>query len=231
MQLKIKSGVLNVESITMIEPPDPPIVPPDPPIVPPARAPYFDIGEATGKAGETVSLSVEGGCRYPINGFHIGGGCGKEEVQGSGYGIFEAVGAHLGFFLRSYLKTKDLIHDEPMHQHDHFWSTFQMAKWEPSKALPEEWWDFAIGFFSLDLARPPMATTIPSGTELFTLEVKILPGTQPGEYEVTCIDEWYYTQSHQRRRDFMYTAGLESDFASGGVTNIETFGGKITVTA
>jgi len=230
MQIKINSGVLNVDGISPGPPVVPPVVPPGPPFIPPAL-PYFDIGEATGKAGETVSLSVEGGCRYPITGFHIGGGCGKEPVQGSGYGIFEAVGTKLGAFLRAYLKAEDMIHDEPMHQHDHFWSTFQMAKWEPSKALPEEWWDFALGFFSLDLARPPMATTIPSGTELFTLEVKILPGTQPGEYEVTCKDEWYYTQEHKRRRDFMYTAGRESDFASGGVTNIETLGGKITVTA
>lgn len=205
-----------------------PIPDPLPPSLP---APYFDIGEATGKAGETVSLSVEGRCRFLVNGFHIGGGCGKLDVERSGYGLFEAVGVKLGAFLRGYLKAKDLIHDEPMHQHDHFWSVFQMAKWDPSKALPEEWWDFAIGFFSLDQERSAPPTTIPSGTELFTLEVKILPGTAPGEYDVTCRDEWYYTRSHQRRRDFLYTTDRDSEFASGGITKLELGGGKIVVVA
>lgn len=202
---------------------------PLPPSLPPA--PYFDIGEATGKAGEYVNLSVEGGCRFPITGFHIGGGCGKLDEPRSGYGLFEAVGVSLGAFLRAYLKAEDMLHDLPMHQHDHFWSTFQMAKWEPSKALPEEWWDFALGFFSIDQARQVPPTTIPSGTELFTLRVKILPGTQPGEYEVTCIDLWYYTQSHQTRQDYLFSTDTDSEFASGGITKLRLAGGKITVTA
>lgn len=197
----------------------------------PPSLPYFDIGDATGKAGETVSLSVEGGCRFPINGFHIGGGCGKLDVPRSGYGLFEVVGVKLGAFLRAYLKAEDMLHDEPMHQHDHFWSIFQMAKARPHRALPEEWWSFALGFFSIDQERQVPPTTIPSGTELFTLEVKILEGTEPGEYDVTCLDKHYFTQSHRRRLDLMFTANTDSPFASGGVTKLELGGGKITVTA
>ncbi len=202
------------------------------PLPPSLPAPYFDIGEATGKAGETVSLSVEGGCRFPITGFQIGGGVGiRPFAERNGYGRFEAIGTKLGAFLRAYLKAEDMLHDEPMHQHDHFWSIFQMAKGRPHRALPEEWWSFALGFFSIDQERQVPPTTIPSGTELFTLEIKILEGAEPGKYDVTCLDEWYYTQSHQRRLDLMFTANTDSPFASGGVTKLELGGGIIRVVA
>lgn len=228
MQIKISSGVLNVDGIIGAPPPeDPgPPVPIGPGIEPPlARLPYFDIGEATGKAGETVSLSVEGGCRFLTNGFHIGGGC-------AGYGKFEAVGVKLGAFLRGYLQAEDMIHDQPMHQHEHFWSIFKMVKGgTPAYALPEEWWEFAMAFFSLDQKRTVPPVTIPSGVELFTLEVKILADTPPGNYQFSCKDEHYYTQPHQRRRDFMYTTDRDSEFARGGITKLDLTGGEITVIA
>ncbi len=211
-------------------PPGPIVHPPIESPAPEPPKPYFDIGDAIGKAGDTVKLEVEAGCRYTMNGFHIGGGCGLQP-NFPGYGKFEAIGAKLGPFLRDYLKAEDLIHDEPNHQHDHFWSIFNMMKHDPQHALPEEWWEYAIGFFSLDQKKGVPPTTIPSGTLLFTLEVKILDGTPPGEYEVTCLDEHYYTHSRQRRRDFMFTADTDSPFASGGVTKLELTGGKITVTA
>lgn len=219
-------------------PPEPDL--PSPPIVKPPieKAPYFDIGSATGKAGDIVNLVVEAGCRFPITGFHIGGGCGKhldpdhvEPGFGSGYGKFEAIGVKLGAFLTSYLNAEDLIHDEPNHQHDHFWSAFNMVKSDPHRALPEEWWEYAIGFFSIDQERTVPPTTIPSGTKLFTLNVKILTGTASGTYVVTCLDEHYYTQSRQRRRDFLYTANTDSPFARGGVTKLDLTGGTITVEA
>lgn len=228
MRVTIKRGWLEISEVGAEAPEEEEREGPLPAALP---APYFDIGEARGKAGETVSLRVEGGCRFPITGLHIGGGCGKLDEERPGYGLFEVVGAKLGDFLRAYLRAEDMIHDEPMHQHDHFWSVFQMAKGEPDKALPEEWWDFALGFFSLDERNQASPTTIPSGTELFTLEVKILPDTAPGEYEVTCLDEHYYTQSQRHRRDFMYTADRDSEFARGGVTKLKLHGGKITVTA
>lgn len=206
--------------------PDPTLIPVTPPK---ERIPYFDIGEATGKAGDVVELSVEGGCQFDITGFNIGGGCGKLDIPRSGYRLFEAVGVKLGPFLRGYLEAEDLIHDEPMHRHDHFWSGFQMVKKDPNRALPEEWWKYTMGFFSLGQRKTVSPTTIPSGTELFTLQVKILEGTAPGEYEVTCLDEHYYTSGHQRRQKFMFTAGTDSPFGRGGVTKLETFPGQITV--
>lgn len=214
------------------EMPPEPGLPGVPPVVKPPieKAPYFDIGSANGKAGDIVDLVVEAGCRFPITGFHIGGGVGMiHDIARSGYGKFEAIGVKLGAFLTNFLKAEDMIHDEPSHQHDHFWSMFQFVKSDPHRALPEEWWEYALGFFSIDQERTAPATTIPSGTELFTLKVKILTGTALGTYVVTCLDEHYYTQSTQRRRDFLYTANTDSPFASGGVTKLDLTGGTITV--
>ncbi len=198
----------------------PPVIPdlPDP-VLP---KPYVDIGDATGKAGDIVELEVEAGCRFRTNGFHIGGGCGKIDEPRSGYGLFEATGTTLGPYLTAYLKSHGL--------EDH-WSIFQMVKAQPHRALPEEWWEYAVGFFSMGQERTVSPVQIPSGTKLFTLKIKILAGTPPGEYEVTCKDEWYYTNAHQRRRDFMFTADRDSPLASGGVTKLELTGGRITVTA
>lgn len=212
--------------------PDRPEVP-DKPQVP---TPYFDIGDATGKPGDVVTLSVEGGCLQHATGFHIGGGVGLDpEVERSGYGKFVAKGTKLGSFLRSYLKAQGLIVEEERDgqkvEVDQYWSIFQFFKYvakAQSNPLPEEWWEYAVGFFSMEQERFADAVQIPNGTELFTLDVQILPETKPGEYVVTCKDEWYYATGRPRRRDFLYTS--ETDGPPGGWTKIETNGGTITVT-
>ena len=213
--------------------PDPQPIVPAPPPPPKVRVPYFDIGDGEGKPGDTVDIVVEAGCVHEINGFHIGGGCGLlPNVERSGYGKFMAVSADLGPFLRGYLEDNGLIHNEPFHKHDHFWSGFQWVDWETKSALPEEFWELAVGFFSIDQkvgGIPPVA--IPGGTELFTVHIQILPGTPEGQYELTCKDEHYYSQSRQRPRDYLFTANRDSEFASGGVTDIETFSGKLRVKA
>ena len=227
MQIRIESGLLEIAEIGS-SPERPSIDPLDPPdlVKPlPARTPYFDVGEATGKPGETVDIVVEAGCVHPMSGFHIGGGVGKTEEERSGYGKFKAVGAFLGPYLKRYLKDEGAIHDQPDHIHDHFFSTFQFMGWDNVGALPEEWWEFAVGLFSIDQARTLPPVPIPSGTHLFTLRIHIQSTTPPGVYELTCKDEWYYLNSRIRRRDFEYTYDPQ------GFTHIETFGGKITVTA
>ena len=50
-------------------------------------------------------------------------------------------------------------------------------------------------------------------------------------YELSCKDEFYYTHSRQRRRDFLYTTDSDSEFASGGVTKVDCQGGTLTVVA
>lgn len=190
---------------------------------PPAPVPYFDIGEATGIAGQTVKIVVEAGCQHEMTGFHVAGGVGLiEEVQRSGYGKFRALGARLGPYLRRYLKSQDVIHDEPDHVEDHFLSIFNFVDWS-SKALPEEWWEFAVGLLSIDQKRMLDPISVPAGTHLFTLEILILPDTARGVYELTCEDERYYTQSRRRRRDLTWT------YSPLGFTKVETFPGKITV--
>ncbi len=194
--------------------PDIPTVP-LPPSPPAAKAPYFDIGEATGKPGETIGILVEAGCPNPITGFHIGGGVGLDSsLQGAGYGKFKAVGVTLGKYLMDYITSQGLTD---------FWKLFQFASWESHQSLPEEWWEYALGFFSLSQERivPPIA--IPSGTELFTLQIEILPKTARGEYELTCKNEYYFTHARQRRRQFLFTNERQ------GFTNIVTIPGKITV--
>jgi len=128
----------------------PGIIPPiaGPPVKPPVVEvkPYFDIGDGSGKAGGTVELVVEAGCRFAMNGFHIGGGCGKSTMPRSGYGLFEATAWKLGDFLTGYLKSQGLIVEEkdeagkviPGAWVDQYWSLFQMVKTDPHRALPEE---------------------------------------------------------------------------------------------
>ncbi len=216
-----------------VKPPDIPDIPdrPDPPVLQP---PYFDIGDGSGKAGDVVELSVEAGCRFLTSGFHIGGGVGKQD---KGYGLFKAVGWKLGAYLTAYLKSVggiEKVEDSSGEKWvDSYWSLFQMvAHGVPGQAspYPEEWWELAMAFFSMSKKETWEPTMIPSGTELFTLSVRILEDTAPGEYEVTCKDEHYYTSFRRRTRDFLFTAGRDSPFASGGITKLELFGGKITVT-
>jgi hypothetical protein len=213
------------------EPTDP--ITPAPPPPPTVRRPYFDIGDGEGKPGEVVEIVVEAGCVHPINGFHIGGGVGLlPNVERSGYGLFRGVGVKLGPFLRGYLMEQDLLHDEPFHRHDHYWSGFQFIQARPSRPFPEEFWEYAIGFFSLDQQRAGIdPVAIPGGTELFTLQIEILDGTPEAQYTLTCEDEHYWTHGRVRRRDYLFTANAESPFASGGVTKIETFPGLLRVRA
>jgi len=160
-----------------------------------APVPYFDIGEATGKPGETVGIPVEAGCLNPVTGYHIAGGVGLDsKVPGGGYGKFRAVGTTLGRYLAEYFESQGLSN------HQDF---FQFASWESHRALPEEWWESFIGFYSIAQKKHLPPVVIPSGTHLFTLQIEILPNTAPGEYELTCKDEYYYTHDRQRRRDLM----------------------------
>jgi len=214
------------------DPVAPPVVIPDPPLAP-VRKPYFDIGNGEGIPGDIVDIVVEAGCVYQINGFHIGGGVGLlPNVERSGYGKFRAVGAKLGPFLTGYLEEFDGEHDEPFQKHNHCWSGFQFVDWEINGALPEEFWEFALGFFSIEQevgGIPPIS--IPGGTNLFTVRIEILPETAEGQYVLTCQDEHYYTNQRQRRRDYLFTTDTDSPLASGGVTAIETFGGLLRVKA
>lgn len=227
----IPSTTIPPATITGVAPPIAPLVAPA--VVAPARTPYFDIGDGEGKPGDIVDIVVEVGCVYDINGWHIGGGAGLlPNVVGSGYGLFKAVGVKLGSFMRGYLMEKDLLHDEPFHRHDHFWSGFQFIQTEPARPLPEEFWEYAIGFFSTDQARAGVdPVAIPGGTDLFTLQIEILEGTPEGQYVLTCLDEHFWTHGRVRKRDYMFTTNKESDFARGGVTKIETFPGLLTVKA
>ena len=212
---------------------DPQPIVPAPPPPPKIRTPYFDIGDGEGAPGDVVDIVVEAGCVHEIIGFHIGGGVGMLPfVARSGYGKFKAIGAKLGPFLRGYLQEQDLLHNEPFHRHDHYWSAFQFIDGAAHKALPEEFWELGVGFFSIDQKRggvPPV--TIPGGTELFSVRIQILEGTPDGQYVLTCKDNHFYTSSRQFRRDYLFTANPASDFARGGVTEIETLPGLLRVKA
>lgn len=201
-------------------PPGTPEGPPDAPVtVPPptTREPYFDLGDGEGQPGDIVVLDMIGGCRHPVNGFHIGGGL-------AGYGLFEAQGAKLGAFLEKYLDANGMV--------ESYWSGFNMVKAKPHRALPTEWWDYAMAFFSISQKRGGITPIqIPTDTLLFTVQIKILEGTEPGVYELSCENEFYFTHATQRRRQFLYTTDRDSEFARGGVTKIDTQGGKLTVLA
>lgn len=215
----------------------PPLVPPaKPPAKPPAetpdppttRQPYFDLGDAQGKVGELVSIPMLGGCRHPVNGLHIGIGL-------DGYGKFEMEGFTLGEFLTDYMKAQGLIVEKVDGSGkwvDHYWSGWNMVKNDPHRALPTEWCDVVVATFSLSQkSGPTPPIQIPVDTELFTFQIRILEKAALGEHELVCKDEYFYTHSRQRRRDFLYTTDRDSEFARGGVTRIDTQGGKITVVA
>jgi hypothetical protein len=204
------------------EGPSQPQPPPPPPAPPPSRVPYFDVGDGEGRPGEIVEISVEAGCASPMSGFHIGGGVGVlPNVERSGYGKFQAVEVSLGKYLTTYLTARGAIENGV----EKFWSIFQFVNWEEHSSLPEEWYEYAVGFFSLSQERTIPPIPIPGGTELFTLKIRILPGTPDGQYTLTCKDEYYYTNSRQRRRDFLFTNDQQ------GISAIETFPGLLRVKA
>ncbi len=185
---------------------------PIPTVSAPKKIPFFDIGDAIGKVGDRVLVPVYAGCVYDMTGFHIGGGTG-------GYGKLRALGVKLGLLLTEYLTAQGAIVDGE----ERFFSKFQFVNWEDHGALPaEEWWEYALGFFSLSDERTIPGIPIPSGTELFSVEFEILP-QDVGETWLSCKDEHYFTQTRRRTRKFTYT-GLP-----GGFSEIDTTGGKITV--
>jgi len=207
-----------VDPTDPVEPPAGGPGPVEPPVEPPptTRQPYFDLGDGDGRAGEIISIPMVGGCRHPVNGFHIGIGL-------AGYGKFKCEGVALGEFLQNYLTANDM--------QDSNWSGFNMVG-HKERALPTEWCDYAMAFFSIDQKRGPLPPIqIPVETHLFSFQLKILEGTPPGVYELSCKDEFYYTHSRQRRRDFLYTTDSDSEFASGGVTKVDCQGGTLTVVA
>lgn len=187
---------------------------------PTQRVPYFDVGNATGKPGETVSVSVEAWCPHHIDGFHIGGGVGKTDEPRSGYGKFRAVGVELGDYLKNYFTARGGYNDDGIPK---FFNEFQFIDWYTHQALPEEFWEYGLGFWSTGSAEQYEPIPIPAGTKLFSVKIEIFPGTPPGEYELTCKDNHYYTQDRIKRRNYEYT------YKPQGFTAIECFSGKLTV--
>lgn len=201
-----------------VDPPVNPVDPVDPPVL--APTPYFDVGNATGKPRDTVTVSVEAGCAHHIDGFHIGGGVGKTSTDRSGYGKFRAVGVELGDYLKNYFTARGGYNDNGTPK---FFNEFQFIDWDTHKALPEEFWEYGLGFWSTGSAEQYEPIPIPAGTKLFSVKIEILPGTPPGEYELTCKDNHYYTQDRIKRRNYEYT------YKPQGFTAIECFSGKLTV--
>ena len=191
-----------------------------------AEIPYFDIGDATGAPGETVEVPVEAGCLEDVTGFHIGGGVGLDiDEERSGYGKFRAVGAKLGPYFQRYLRAEDAkLHDQLDEVGEHYFSKFNFLSARPHRALPEEWWEFLVGLLSIEHRTMLGTIKIPFGTHLFTLMIEIHASTPPGEYELTCKDQCYFTHSRRRRRKFEFTNERQ------GFTKIETFGGLLKVT-
>lgn len=202
-----------------------------PALPPTTRAPYFDLGDAEGKPGELVEIPMIGGCRRPMNGFHIGIGL-------SGYGAFVCEGVILGPFLTEYMKAQGLIVEKrdaqgqfvPEEWVDRYWSGFNMVGQEEG-ALPTEWCDYAMAFFSIGQNRGPLPSIqIPVETHLFSFQIRILATTKPDVYDLACEDEHFYLQKGSarlgRRRDFLYQTE-----SGGGVTEVDCQGGKLTVLA
>lgn len=187
---------------------------------PKQRTPYFDVGNATGSPGETVTVSVEAWCPHHIDGFHIGGGVGKTADPRSGYGKFRAVGVELGDYLKNYFTARGGYNDNGTPK---FFNEFQFIDWDTHQALPEEFWEYGLGFWSIGSAEQYDPIPIPSGTKLFSVQIEILPNTPPGEYELTCKDNHYYTQDRIKRRNYEYT------YKPQGFTAVECFSGKLTV--
>jgi hypothetical protein len=190
----------------------------------PSRTPWFQVGNAKGAVGDIVEVPVIGGCVYHIDGFHIGGGLGgptNKKTGGSGYGTLRLDDVVLGSYLTDYFQAQGMIADDGSEM---FYSDYQMATWANDGALPEEFWEFAIGFFSVLSKEEIKPVTIPSGTELFKLKIEILPAAHGrGTLPLSCRDNYYYTQQVYRRRDYTYT------YPPQGFTQIETADGELTI--
>lgn len=202
------------------------MAPPKPKREPQTVIPYFDVGDAKGSPGDTVSIEMFAGSPIPIDGWHLCGGVGKTDEPRSGYGLFQAVGVTLGTFVEEYLKANGID--------DSYFSKFGFLPFRPKdkqtgitpeNPLPEEFWEYMVGFFSIPERKTVPAIPIPANTVLFTVEIEILPGTPPGKYELTCVDEYYYTTKRARRIDLLFSNAN----ISGGATRLDLRGGKVEV--
>lgn len=195
---------------------------PPPPV---ERVPWFQMGDVEGKPGDLVKVPVYGWCSHRIEGFHIGGGVGLLPDV-SGYGQFRAVGVTLGQYLHDYLLTQGAIEvktsDGTKEEVSHHYSAFQFID-ASYHALPEEFWEYFLGFYSLSQKRSIPPILIPPGTELFRLKIEIHAGTPKGQYTLTCKDEHFWTHDRVRRRDYMY------NYSPQGFTKVECISGKLTV--
>lgn len=169
------------------------------PTAPAERVPWFQMGQGEGKPGDLVEVPVYGGCLHKIDGFHVAGGCATQRLV--------AKSAKLSSYLGDYLKGQDPF------------IKFQYIE----RGLPESWWEFAIGFFSLAgrTMFPPI--TVPNGTELFRVTFLVKDDILPETAELVCADEYFYTHKVQRRRDLTYT------YSPQGFTKVECISGKFTV--
>lgn len=172
------------------------------PAEPIVKKPYFLVGQATGAPGSIVEVPVFGGCTGSMLGFHIGGGCGDWDTIPTGFVLSD--------FLAGYL-----LNYRPLEEFHY------LGK---DSAIPEAFWECYLGFFSVagETMIPPIP--IPSGTELFRITFKIASNATPGELTLSCKDQFYYTHSNSRRRDYEYANDRQ------GYTDIDCIGGKIIVT-
>ena len=204
-QIRISSGLLMVEDEP--EEPDRPEIPdrpetPDRPR-PPAR-PYFKIGDAEGRPGESVEVSVYGGSLKPVDGFDV--------CAGIAHNQFEVTGWTLGKYLSRYFAR-------------HGGEEAYYTAWKvETKGRPEPYWGLFLGFFSIEHETGVLpAVRIPPGTELFRVTYKVPDNLAPHVYTLYCADNWFYSSPGWPKRDVMYT------YEPQGSKNEICISGKFTV--
>ena len=205
MRVSINGGWLDIGEPAAPAPPvviPPPVAPPVVPAPPAVKKPYFRVGSATGKAGETVEVPVFGGCSGAMSGFHFGVGCGDWQTKPT------------KVVLSKYLA--DYVQDAgPLEIMRYF--GFDEA------VGPSAFVEYALGLWTSNAMMEPLP--IPPDTELFRITFQLAVEAAPTVLELIAKDEFWYTQGNPMRRNYVYTNSDQ------GWHDINMVSGQITVVA
>lgn len=178
----------------------PPVVAPPKPIEPPERQAWFQIANAVGSPGDTVTVPIFGGCLFPVKGFSIAVSCASKTTY--------PTSVELGDFLKNYLKGKAPFTELFVYQ----------------QGTPEPWWTFVCGFFSISQRTDIQPIPIPHGTELCRVHFSIKSDARLSENrEFTMLDRFFSTPGMAHRFDIAYNTEGKP------ITDVECTSGQLII--
>ena len=168
------------------------------------KKPWFALGKATGKVGDTVDIDLRGGCSLPTGGFAVAIG-----LAGGGLTLVEA---KLGAFFTENAKGKQ---------------PFKIVSTHPD-GRPEPWFAYAATLRQIDVAAEtvgpdPDLIPIPYNTILATFTIRINPPPNVTRVLFMKDDHFYVRGAGRFSCEYTNFRGRPHD-------DVECYSGEIVVT-